>query len=222
MLYIDLTLPISNDAPPFPGDTPPYITTDKTIEKDGFQVQTWTLSSHQGTHIDAPAHVFPKGKCLSDYPLSKFIRPLGALFSSETEPAPNLEISFSDRDMEKLDGSFTSGSVLIFLSGWREIAEKNHYDYFRDAPSLKPEFAEWIASQKFSMFGMDLPSPDWFNDSNLTCHKILLKQDILLLENLYHPENLRKGAGHHLMIHAVPLSVRNAEASPVRVFAYGE
>lgn len=38
------------------------------MEKDGFRETLLEMYSHTGTHMDAPAHMLPKGRTLDDFP----------------------------------------------------------------------------------------------------------------------------------------------------------
>src|SRR5688572_466450 len=46
-----------------------------TFPRDGQRVTEFTMSTHTGTHIDAPSHVLPHGKTLDQFPLSSFYGP---------------------------------------------------------------------------------------------------------------------------------------------------
>jgi kynurenine formamidase len=70
---IDLTNYIYPDMPVFPGTEPPTFVQANTLEKDGFAEASITMSSHTGTHIDAPAHMLPHGTTLDDFPIENFM-----------------------------------------------------------------------------------------------------------------------------------------------------
>ncbi len=73
MQIVDLTHMIDEKMPIFPGTEPPKIIQKNTINKDGFAEKILTISTHTGTHIDAPAHMIDGGNSLSDFPIEKFI-----------------------------------------------------------------------------------------------------------------------------------------------------
>ena len=62
MKIIDLTLTISDKIPTFPGSPKPHFIEWETIPKDGYNLELLFLSSHTGTHIDAPFHFVKNGK----------------------------------------------------------------------------------------------------------------------------------------------------------------
>ena len=62
MKVIDLTLTISEEIPTFPGSPQPNFINWETLEKDGYNLELLFLSTHTGTHIDAPYHFVKKGQ----------------------------------------------------------------------------------------------------------------------------------------------------------------
>ena len=62
MKVIDLTLTISEQIPTFPGSPQPNFINWETLEKDGYNLELLFLSSHTGTHIDAPYHFLKDGQ----------------------------------------------------------------------------------------------------------------------------------------------------------------
>ena len=62
MKIIDHTLTVSEKIPTFPGSPKPHFIEWETIAKDGYNLELLFLSSHTGTHIDAPFHFVKNGK----------------------------------------------------------------------------------------------------------------------------------------------------------------
>ena len=61
MKPIDLTLTISKSIPSFPGSPKPQFILWSDIKDDGYNLELLFLSSHTGTHIDAPYHFVKNG-----------------------------------------------------------------------------------------------------------------------------------------------------------------
>lgn len=68
MSIIDLTMPLDNMTPVFPGDQRPEITPVAAGRQHGWSERKLVLSTHSGTHVDAPSHMIADGKTLSDLP----------------------------------------------------------------------------------------------------------------------------------------------------------
>lgn len=72
MIY-DLSHAITNDLPVYPGDPRVKIEQVGQLEKDGFADRLLTMGTHNGTHMDAPAHMIASGKQLKDFPTDRFV-----------------------------------------------------------------------------------------------------------------------------------------------------
>jgi kynurenine formamidase len=86
-------------------------------------------------------------------------------------------------------------------------------EYYYKQPEILPELAEFLISQKTKLLGMDLPSPD---PPPFKVHKLLLTNNIFIIENLTNLDKLLKAALFEVM--AFPLKI-NADSSILRVVA---
>src|SRR5438874_8422864 len=71
MIY-DVTVPISNAMPVWPGDPPVQLSAKSHLSRDKTHTVRLTaieMGSHTGTHIDAPFHMIDNGKRLHEFPL---------------------------------------------------------------------------------------------------------------------------------------------------------
>src|SRR3954462_5860756 len=71
MLY-DVTVPITNEMPVWPGDPGVLFTAKSHPARDHSHTVRLTaieMGSHTGTHIDAPFHMIDGGKRLHEFPL---------------------------------------------------------------------------------------------------------------------------------------------------------
>ena len=59
---IDLSLTISKSTPNFLGSPTPQFINWSNIKSDGYNLELLFLSSHTGTHLDAPYHFDKKGQ----------------------------------------------------------------------------------------------------------------------------------------------------------------
>src|SRR5215468_12745583 len=71
MIY-DVTVPISNSMPVWPGDPAIQLSAQSHVSRDKTHTVRFTaiqMGSHTGTHIDAPFHMIDGGKRLNDISL---------------------------------------------------------------------------------------------------------------------------------------------------------
>ncbi len=70
---IDLSLTISESIPTFPGSPKPQFIAWSNIKDDGYNLELLFLSSHTGTHLDAPYHFAKNGLKINQIPLDRLI-----------------------------------------------------------------------------------------------------------------------------------------------------
>lgn len=73
MRIIDLSQPLFNKMPVYPGDPEVVIQEIHSIEKNGWNMMNMTLTTHLGTHVNVPYHMISTGEKLDSFPLDRFI-----------------------------------------------------------------------------------------------------------------------------------------------------
>ncbi len=200
-MYIDLTHTFTADMPVFPGDPAPELFKTSEVSRDGILHYEVKTGMHVGTHIDAPAHMEMGGKFLHEYPVEKFFG-RGVILDARGKSSAD-EILLEKINIQKTD------AVLVCF-GWSQVYGED--EYYHNYPVIAEDLAAKLATYGVSMVGMDTPSPD---KAPYPVHKILFKNDVLILENL---TNLEKLIGKNFEITALPAKFQ-AEAAPVRVVA---
>jgi kynurenine formamidase len=76
---------------------------------------------------------------------------------------------------------------------------------------ISKDFARKLVEKEVSIIGLDSYTPD---DEPYDVHKILLKEDILIVENL---TNLDKLVGKRFNCYIAPLKIENSDGAPCRV-----
>ena len=122
MKPIDLSLTISESIPSFPGSPKPQFILWSDLKKDGYNLELLFLSSHTGTHIDAPYHFAENGKKIHEISLKRLT---GNATLIKLERASNESISKSDIvTHEKLNGKIPNYSSVFFFTGWQKNLKK--------------------------------------------------------------------------------------------------
>lgn len=202
MKLIDLTHTFTRQMPLYPGDPTPEFAHTATIQKDGHNAFTIKTHMHVGTHIDAPFHMLEGGKLLSSFPVEHFFG-RGCLLDARGK---------EKIDIELLEGKVIDHEsiVLIFTGHDKKFGQPAYYETY---PEISEALAQKFIDAGVKIVGMDTPSPD---QPPFTIHKMLLGNDILLLENLTHLEKLLGVEKFDIM--AFPPKLE-ADGSPVRVVA---
>ena len=212
MKVIDLTLTISEEIPTFPGSPQPNFINWETLEKDGYNLELLFLSSHTGTHIDAPYHFLKKGQKIHQIVTRRLV---SEAILIKIRKGANQSITKVDiQKFEKKYGKIDDGSTVIFHTGWQKNLKKE--SYFLKNPGLAVSAAKYLASKKINLVGIDSPSIDLGKDSKFSVHHILAKSGILIVENL---ANLGKINSEMFYLIVALLKLKNAKGSPVRAMA---
>jgi len=215
MKIIDLTLTVSDEIPTFPGSPQPSFIPWENVKEDGYNLELLFLSTHTGTHMDAPYHFLEKGAKIHEISLKKLVSETVLIKSKKKGGESITKIDI--QKFEKKHGKIASFSSVIFYTGWQRNLQKKYY--FTKNPGLSVSAAKYLASKKINLVGVDSPSIDLGTDSKFSVHQIFAKKGILIVENLANLEKI-KSSKFHLVV--LPLKLKNATGSPVRAIAFVE
>jgi kynurenine formamidase len=210
---LDLTLTISEKIPMFPGSPQPHFIHWDELKKDGYNLEMLFLSTHTGTHVDAPYHFVKRGKKMHQIDPGRF---LCDVILIKIKSKPNYTITKSDIvKFEEKHGAIPQHSSVLFATGWTDNMDRR--EFFYQNPGLADSAAKYLVSKKTNLVGIDTPSIDAGNNSKFSAHRILLGDDVLILENLC---NLHRIKSTKFRLAALPLKLQNATGSPVRAVAF--
>ncbi len=208
-MLIDLTHPMEDGQPCYPGDPPPRIRPHHALAPDGCNTTHLLLGSHQGTHLDAPFHYFADGLPVDRIPLERFFGPAGAV---DLAPGGELEegTAIAIESLAPHAALFEPRARIILRTGWsRRFGTPA---FFERHPSLTPESAGWIAARGIWLLGLDTPSPA---EVAAPVHQVLLGAGIVILESLANLEALPP----RFTLAAFPLKLAGRDGSPLRAVA---
>jgi len=215
MKIIDLTLTVSDEIPTFPGSPQPGFIPWENVKEDGYNLELLFLSTHTGTHMDAPYHFLEKGAKIHEISLKKLVSE--AILIKSKKKGDESITKTDIQKFEKKHGKIASFSSVIFYTGWQRNLQKK--SYFTKNPGLSVSAAKYLASKKINLVGVDSPSIDLGTDSKFSVHQIFAKKGMLIVENLANLEKI-KSSKFHLVV--LPLKLKNATGSPVRAIAFVE
>jgi arylformamidase len=204
MIY-DVTVPITNTMPVWPGDPAVELTSKSKESRDKTHtvcVTHLSMGSHTGTHIDAPFHMVDDGKKLEEISLEVFtgkasvLEILGARSIGPAELAP-FDLKGVERVLFKTDNS----------QHW------NDGKFFEEFVYLEPEGAEILVQHGVRLVGIDYLSIDKFRSPSHPSHFVLLKKDIPIIEGL----NLNAVPPGQYTLVGLPLNLQCADGAPARV-----
>ena len=215
MKIIDLTLTVSDKIPTFPGSPQPSFIPWENVKEDGYNLELLFLSTHTGTHMDAPYHFLEKGAKIHEISLKKLVSEAVLIKSKKKNGESITKIDI--QKFEKKHGKIPSGSTVIFWTGWQKMIK--NISYFIRNPGLSTAAAKYLVSKKINLVGTDSPSIDLGKDKRFPVHHIFSKNNVLIVENLTNLEKIRSSKFHFVVL---PLKLKGATGSPVRAIAFVE
>ncbi|HBL48823.1 MAG TPA: hypothetical protein DDZ65_01035 [Firmicutes bacterium] len=211
MRIIDLSKIINPQTAVYPGDAKVHFETEASFDEQGYCLTRMHLSTHTGTHIDAPRHFLKEGCGVTGLALEAFVGPAVLLDLRPLMLQPGQEIT--PQTLEPHRDAFQRGARVIINTGWTEICPPDAADHFTDHPVFTPQAIHWIADRRPLLVGMDLPSPH--SQLQRATHEPLLRAGIVLLEGLINLSSLPR----EFTLIALPLALENLDGSPVRAVA---
>ncbi|WP_078409416.1 arylformamidase [Priestia abyssalis] len=198
--WIDISQPLDGNVAVWPGDTPFAYKVNWSKEESGsVNVGQITMSTHTGTHIDAPFHFDNEGKRVIELDINLYIGPARVIH------LPN-KTSIGVNDLRHLDLEGVT-RLLIYTGAWEKRAV-----FPESIPHLEPELAEYLSQQGVRLIGLDLPSVDPLDSKELSAHHELTHHGLHILEGLV-LDGITEG---DYELAALPLPLAEGDGSPVR------
>jgi len=207
--FIDLTLPVSEKIPTFPGSPQPIFIQWENIKDDGYNLELLFLSSHTGTHLDAPYHFLEKGKKIHEISLKRLI--INAILIKIRKRRDQAITKTDIQKFEKKHGKIPNESTIVFWTGWQKMIKND--SYFVNNPGLSVTAAKYLISKKTNLVGIDSPSIDLGKEKRFLIHHLFAKNNVLIVENL---ANLDKIKSWKFQLAVLPMKLENATGAPVR------
>lgn len=212
MMIKDLSQTYDNGMPSAPSIPEPSFRQVKSVERDGHSLTQLSVSTHVGTHLDAPSHVISGGTTIDQISPAVLVGPATVI---SVEKSGGEEITAKDLIEAGADGS--PGDALLIRTGW---GSKFGTEDYHEHPCLSEDAARWIVDRRFRLVGVDTTTPELPGHLrpegfDLPIHHILLGGGVLIIEHLF----LEEVVGQSFDLFVGPLKIANADGSPARVFA---
>ena len=206
MEIVDLTMAISPLTRVFPGSPQPAFIKWSTFGVHGYDSEVMHMSTHTGTHMDAPSHFAPGRASIDQVPASRLVSSAVLLRVRKGADGTIVVADIMDEEIRE-------GDAVVFATGW----EKHEgADYMTRNPGLSQDVARYLVERKVNAVGIDGPSIDPGFDEKFAAHNILLPAGVIVVENLC---NLDRIEGRRFTLVVAPLKLAGASGSPVRALA---
>jgi arylformamidase len=195
MNIIDITRPLSEDILIYPGDKRPVF---RQEDRGHYLISDLHMSTHTGSHIDAPVHYLKRGDTIDSIPLSHIMGKCRVI------------------DMTSAGTSITSRHLMGRLDGIQRLLLKTSFSekecFDENFPSLTADAARFITGMNMKCVGIDSPSIESYNCDG-TVHRELLSKGCIIIE-LLNLSNVKEG---NYTLVALPLPFAGLDGSPARV-----
>ena len=197
----DISPPVREGSPVFPGDTPYAQQWAATIAPGcPVNVSTLTLSPHVGAHADAPLHYDPQGATAGALELEPYLGRCRVIHAIARGPLVTWEhIAHAVRELPE--------RVLVRTY---QRAPVDRWD--PELAGFAPQTIERLSDAGVRLVGIDTASIDPADSKTLDSHQVIRRRGLRVLENLVLDE---VAEGDYELI-ALPLKLMTADASPVR------
>ncbi len=208
-MILDLTREVRNDTKVFPGSPLPKFITWTKMDVHNYDSEVIFMSTHTGTHMDAPSHFSTNastidkilvGRLISNAILIKLKKGSNQLITADEIKASNVSIK--------------QGDTIVLSTLWENEIDKDYF--FSHSPGLAEDAAKYLIDKKVNAVCIDSPSIDRGSESSFAVHKLLLSNEILIVENLC---NLDKLDCQYFTLIMTPLKLSGASGSPIRAIA---
>lgn len=198
--WMDISQPLDQTIVVWPGDTPfTYKVSWSKEESGSVNVGQIKMSTHTGTHIDAPFHFDNNGQKVIDLDVNLYIGAARVIY------LPNKK----SIGVNELSGFHLEGVTRLLI---RTDAWMDRHVFPESIPPLEPELAAYLADKGVQLIGLDLPSVDPIDSKELFAHHELTRHGLHILEGLV----LGDVEPGDYELAALPLPLVDADGSPVR------
>lgn len=208
---VDLTHPIFDQMPVFPGDPEVSFQTTRSLTDGNYQVSRITIGTHAGTHIDAPLHCLTNQDAVDAIPLDQLIGWAEVIDLPIKSKGSEIDI----HDLEPFSNRIVEGARILIRTGWSKLFGSQ--GFFSSFPGLTIDAARWLASRKIALLGIEQPSTHPIH--HVETHRILLTGHISLVESLANMELLTRDRVYLVIL---PMKLVGADGAPVRAIAIEE
>jgi arylformamidase len=160
--------------------------------------------------MDAPSHFIENGKTIEELNLDVLVGPATVV---DLYGRPVITAA----DLRGLDLPAGTSRILLKTDN---TAKRLIFDtaFHRDYVGVAPDAAQWMVDNGIKLIGVDYLSVGPYGDDNTTTHRILLGNEVVVIEtlNLSHVD-----AGTYTLV-AAPPKLTGLEGAPVRALLIQE
>jgi len=203
MKVYDISLTLRRRMPVYPGEPTPLLEATKDMGRgDLYNISRLTITTHTGTHIDAPLHFLPGGTPVDQLPVEVLVGP-----ALVVEMAVAQEITAADLEAAAIP---PQTERLLFKTGNSRLLDDD--DFRRDFVYLTLDAARWLVERGVRLVAIDYLSVEQMDAQPNIVHETLLRAGVVIVEGI----DLRQVAPGPYFLACLPLKLEGGDGSPVR------
>lgn len=208
MRIYDVTVPITETMPVWPGDPRVRIERTESIDRgDEANVSRLVLTSHTGTHVDAPHHFVHEGLTVDRLRLDLLVGPALII---ELNPAEGMAIDLPDLDQVRVAPNTTR---LLLKTRNSLLWERGQTEFEPEYIHLSQNAAEWLVKRGIRLLGVDYLSVEALHSEAHHVHRTLLGGGVVVVEGL----DLSQVPAGPCQLICLPLRIEGGDGAPARV-----
>jgi arylformamidase len=175
MPLIDISIPIEDGMPGFPGDPVVRVQRVRSIDKgDPYNLSSLDMGSHTGTHVDPPIHFVRGGATIDQVDLHRL-----------NGPCHVHRVPDSVRVIRGVDlAGVPPGVERLLLRTSNSTRWQAGLGFFEDYVALERSAADALVERGVRLVGLDALSIESDPTNRFPVHHRLLGSDVLILEGL--------------------------------------
>ena len=158
------------------------------------------MSSHSGTHIDAPFHFFDGRESLDEVPVERFF-----LDADVIEIESPKSVTVHELDNYQVE----PGQAVLFKTRNGNLTRERFNENF---VYIESDAARWLVDKGVSLVGIDYISVERYDAMDFPVHRILLGAGVLILEDI----DLRSAPPGRYRLTCLPIKTVRADGAPCR------
>ena len=213
----DLSQPVFANCPQYEDryPRPVVVSTLSTVALQGVNKEEVHLTTHTGTHCDAPYHFFDAAPPIDQVALETFVAPAVIVDLRSKKPGSYV----SSLDLRPIETHVQPGDVVLLNTGWGHKRALTK-EFLSEWPYLSGEAAEFLLSLNVKGVGIDAVSLGGYDDPRKAgpAHMTLLGAGRFIVEELCFPDEVMDG--RRRLFCAAPVKLRGCSGAWTRAMLW--